>query len=322
MAIVKSIADFFRKSFNPESRNKVDRFGVLSPLMATIEYAEVVQKLLVDDKVRAQYGDLLVGKTDPKNPAQSKAVQAYKAFVQALPSSERNHEATLPFYTMSVAIGHIITNLGIIEDNFMDLFGDMVGEETEESVIRTSSLVVLGYIETANEFLTWMGQLTAHASQTDELIPPFWTKALIDNAHKMGEFVGNNLSLWNPKSNGLLKAVTQLHKKGADVAVRTGDHWIDEFVHDQQFTFSEQNLMTASIRGPILMLTDRNLAGYQKKIELYNSRREWLISKIALEEARLAGMDPASPEYKKMRKATDHYAGLVTKYEQKLERMR
>ena len=174
------------------------------------------------------------------------------------------------------------------------MFGGVIGGD--ENSIKSSSLIVLGYIEMVNDFMNWLSHLSAHAVDDTDLIPPYWTNKLGANAKAMGSFVGNTLNKWNPKHKGLLETIVRVQTMGSDVTIKTGDHWMDDIVNDNQFTLDQQDLMSASIRNPVLRYIDRRIVQHQHKIELYSSRKDWLIAKVALEERRLAGLDPASPE--------------------------
>lgn len=321
MGIVKNITDFFR-GHNEGTTKPIDRYGILSPLMATSEYVKAAKdyyKVLVSGN---QVTQLLGGRIKGADIDQDKAIEAYKIYVKALPAHEQAMEKQSPLSTVLITLDTVSGNLELIEDHFQDLFGSLT-EGGDEAVVRSSALVVIGYLETADIFTTWLGQLSAHLVPEEiDTIPPYWTKGLLVNAKVAGEFVANNLNKWSPRYKGLLEEIKQMQRKGVDVSVKTGDNWMDEFVHDNQFSHTEQELMTAALRNPILMIASGNLARHQEKIELLTSRKDWLISKVALEEARLSGLDANSPEYKRLKKATDHYAALVTKYEQKIERMR
>lgn len=320
MGIVKSIADFFRSAHGVEAK-PVDRYGVLSPLMATGDYVKAAQdyfKILISDK---KIGQRLIGR-EAGDQHLAKAIDAYKLYLHGLPAHDQAMERQVPLSTVLLALETISGNIELIEDHFNELFGALVSGSGEAS-IRSSSLVTIGYLETADAFTVWLGRFAAHlVFEDDATVSPFWTKEMLVNAQAMGEFVGNNLNKWSPRYKGLLEEIKAMQRKGSDVSIKTGEQYMDEFVHDNQFTNAEQVLMTASLRSPIMWLIDNRLAAHQQKLELLTTRKDWLISKIALEEARIHGMDPSSPDYKRLQKATDHYASLISKYEQKIERMR
>jgi len=318
MAIIKSVVDFFRNS-GGESQ-KIDKYGILSPLMAASDYIDATKKLYGIVLSSPDTVALIAGKTEPKSKYQGKAQEAYKAYLTGLPAHDRSREISSPLSTIRDTIDYASGNIALIEDNFEGLFGTVV--DGDASTIRTSSLIVLGYLEMVNDFMNWLSQLSSHAMDDTDLIPPYWTNKLTTNAKLMGEFVGNNLNKWNPKHKGLLETVRHVQKMGGDVTVKTGDNWMDDIVHDSQYTVDQQELLNASIRNPVLWFIDKQIVRHQYKTELYNSRKDWLVSKVALEERRLAGLSPDSPEYKRLKKIVDNYASLVTKYEQKLERMR
>lgn len=318
MAIVKSVVDFFRGS-NGESQ-KIDKYGILSPLMAASDYIEATKRLYNIVLSSPNVVALIAGKTEPASKYQGKAQEAYKAYLSGLPAHDRSREIANPLSTIIQTIEYASGNISLIEDNFEALFGSVV--DGDETTIRTSSLIALGYVEMVNDFMNWLSHLSSHAMDDTDLIPPYWTNKLIFNAKTMGEFVGNTLNKWNPKNKGLLESIRHVQKSGGDVTIKTGDNWMDDIVHDSQYTMDQQGLISASIRNPVLWFIDRRIVQHQHKMELYNSRKDWLVSKVALEERRLAGLSPDTPEYKKLKKVVDNYASLVTKYEQKLERMR
>ena len=317
MSFLKTVADIFRSS--PKAAGKVDKYNLISPIISTSEYVESTKKLL-GTAIAGGLIETLRG--NDGNTHVQKARQAYKSFVGGMYGTVKTRELSQMFSTVFSAIENIKKNLEFVEDNLVTIFGEMIGPDTDEADIKTSTLVVLGYIEMANEFMNWVSHLVAHVTSTDDLIPPYWTKSLLSDASKMGDYVVNNNTRWDPAHSGILLAIRELQQKGSDVAIHTGDMWLDEFVHDGQFSSQNQILITASFRNPTLWLADRKIVNYKKKVDLATTRKEWLLSKITLEEARMAGMSPDSPEYKRLRKITDHYVGAITKLEQELERLR
>ena len=319
MGIVKNIADHFRSA--PKAKPD-DHYGLLSPLLATGDYIASVKQLysLFKDSI---YVDFMSGKIKPVNASVEKAVMAYKDYVKGLPSHEQSLEKAQPFSTLILALESISGNIHQIEDHFQELFGSIKLEEPNTN-LRSSSLVVIGYLEKADLFSTWLSLLIEHmTAETGDLIPPFRTKELMDKTPESAEFATLNLHRWNYKLEPLLKEIKEMQHKGSDLALMAeGGSWIDDFAHDSQFTPTEQDLMTASLRSPMMMFVTGGFVLIQDRIELLSTRKDWLTSKLILEQSKLRGMDPDSPEYKRLKKATEHYSNLVSKYEQKIERMR
>lgn len=318
MAIVKSIVDFFRGSDGQSQ--KIDRWGIMNPLSIASDYISATKSLYSIILRSPEVVALIAGKVEAKSKYEAKAQEAYKAYLSGLPAHDRTSEINNPLSTIIQTIDYSSANIALIEDNFEALFGGMV--DGDENTIKTSSLIALGYIEMVNDFMNWLSHLSAHAVDDTDLIPPYWTNKLLANAKMMGVFVGNALNRWNPKHKGLLESIRHIQKTGSDVTVKTGDTWMDEIVQDNQYSLDQQDLMSASIRHPVLWYIDRKLVAHQNKIDLYATRKDWLVAKVALEERHLNGLSPDTPEYKKLKKIVDNYASIVTKYEQKLERMR
>jgi hypothetical protein len=318
MTIIKSVVDFFRGS-NGESQ-KIDRWGIMNPITIAGDYITATKTLYGIILRSPNTVALIAGKMEAQTKYEEKAQEAYKTYLSALPAHDRSTEINNPMSTIILAIEYSAANIALIEDNFEALFGGVV--DGDENSIKSSSLIVLGYIEMVNDFMNWLSHLSAHAVDDTDLIPPYWSNKLSTNAKAMGNFVGNTLNKWNPKHKGLLETIRRVQKMGSDVTVKTGDHWMDDIVSDNQFSPDQQDLMRASIRNPVLWWIDNRIVSHQHKIELYSSRKDWLIAKVALEERRLAGIDQESLEYKKLKKVVDNYASIVTRYEQKLERLR
>lgn len=321
MGIVKMVADFFR-STDGKGIKPIEKYDIVKEISAVNDSVGYLQRycalLAKDPAVTAVVTGQ--GKTDTDG---TKAASAYAIFVKALSPTERNHEKHETFSVINEALGNISANLTLIEDNFNALFGST--KTADESTLKTSSLIVVGYLEMASSFVSWFSHMAAHLTASDStvLIPPYWTKEILDKAALMGEFVDNNLVRWRPAQKGLLNEIHDLQRKGADVVINTGVNWLDDFVQDNQFNDSEQTLMTAALRNPIMMVAAWQLVRYEKKLALLEARKNWLLSKVALEEAKLNRMeDTDSAEYQRLRKVVDNYAVLVSKYEQKIERKR
>lgn len=319
MFSLKAIADHLRAA--PKNKS-VDRYNILSPLLATGDYITSTKEAFTLLRT-SPYVAVLTGRDKTTNKNVEKAVFAYKDYVKNLSSQEQTLEKAQPFASILLALESIAGNITAIEDNFQNLFGS-VSTEAPETSLRSSSLVVIGYLEQANAFATWLGSLIEHMSaEVGDMIPPFHSKELLTKAAIMADFAVFNLHKWNYKTGGLLNDLKDMQRKGSDLTLQTKDgDWIDQFAHDSQFTPMEQELMTASMRSPIMIALTWSHVRLQDKIELLTSQKDWLTSKIILEQSKLRGMDPESPEYKRLKKATDRYSSMVSKYEQKIERMR
>ena len=299
-----------------------DRYGILSPLLATSDYLHAAADLtgtIKDSPVL----EVLRGKTKPSHKYTEMALKAYQDFVKDLRPEFESNEKKQPFSVISLILDSIIGNIQQIEDNYQGLFGE-VGEQTPEQCLRSSSLLVLGYLEKSDQFATWLSSLIEHltASESD-LIPPFRTKEMIKYSEELASFANDNLHRWNPRSDGLLSEINEMQRRGSDVVIQSADgEWIDEFAHDSQFSPMEDTLITASLRSPILWIRTRGYVKAQDKIDLLNSRKEWLTSKLIFEQSKLRGLAEGTPEYKRLQAAVHFYADAVSRYEQKLERMR
>lgn len=318
MGIVKTVSDFFRGTTN----KKIDRYGIITPLMSAEDYIEKTGTLFDQGDWTHQVADILTGKTKPANVKAEKAIQAYKNYISGLPSQEKSQESSRPLSTINQTLTIIHDNLMKVEDNFTALFGSDV-EGVDEAALRSSSLVVIGYIETATDFCAWVGSLIAHATADEsDPITPFQTTNLLNQAKMFGDFAGFNLVRWNSKGSGLLGAIKDMQKRGADIALKTGDSWMDQFVGDSAFSPIEGEMMTAAIRSPIMMAITGRVALHQWWIELLTHRKAWMMSKIIFEQAKMTRMDPESAEYKRLKQVTEKYGALVTQYERKIERSR
>lgn len=319
MKLLDEIVGFFKSA--PKDAPS-DRYGILSPLLATGDYVNSTTDLvaLFHNSV---YSDLLLGKTKAPNKLTERAVAGYNTYLKHLPSHDREREKQQPFSTIDAALQAISTNIVRIEDNFQNLFGTFDENHPEQS-LKTSSMIVIGYLEKADGFATWLGNLVEHMTAKEgDMIPPFRTKELVEKAPEAAEFAGSNLNKWNPVHSGFLTEITDMQKKGIDVSIQSSDGtWLNDVVHDDQLGMTDKDLMVAALRSPITMIITKGLVRTQAKIDLLSSRKDWLTSKIVLEQSKLRGMDESSPEYKRIKKATDHYADLVSRYEQKIERMR
>ena len=319
MSIMKAVADYFKSATKTDG---VDRYGILSPLLATGDYVTSTQQLFTVLEGSA-YKDLVIGKIKSANVLVEKGVSAYKDYVQSLPTQDRERERAKPFSTITLALQSINGNIAQIEDNFQAMFGDLNKEAPEQS-LKSSSLMVMGYLEKSENFATWLCVLVEHLTAKDgDMIPPFRTKEMQSKARDAGTFAGFNLNRWSHNRETLLGEIKEMQKKGADLPIQAQDGtWIDDMVHDNQFSPVEQDLMVSAMRSPVLMIMNWGLVKTQNKIDLLEGRKNWLTSKIILEQAKLRGMDDMSPEYKRIKSATDHYADLVSRYEQKIERLR
>lgn len=319
MSFVQQIADLFRSRGSGASISS-DRFDILTPLTETIDYLEKTKAYLKLFQTNTKIALLLKDKTIHANAYQDKAKAAYQLYIHALASHELSMERQVPLSSAQAAIDAILGNLELIEDHFQQFFGDAIKDPTS---MRTSSLVVIGYIETAKAFGTWVTQLTNHFVPNDDgNITPFVTKELLDKAPIAGQFVSRNLGPWTPRYKGFLTLLSDLQKKGADVVIRSEDTWLDSFINDKQFSSTEQSLIVAGFNNPILSWATGRMVKQQEQLQLEQYRKDWLISKIAMEEYKTHGLDPASAEYAKLKKAIDYYSSQVSKQEYKIERLR
>lgn len=319
MKFTQAVADAFRRA---PSDQKVDRYGILSPLLATGEYVTST-KALMNLLSTPAYRDVLKGYTKPTNPHQAIAVDAYHSYLKLLPNPERNSEVVHPLWTIVETLDTAGHNLTHVEDDFQNLFGN-VNPEAPAQGVKSSSLVASGYVEEADQFCSWVSNFAEHlTADPGEMIPPFRSRELKNGIADAAAFVTLNLNKWNGNKQGLGNEILQMQKKGIDLPIQTSDgQWIDSYGNDNQWSADEQTMMTKGMRSVILMGINGYHVRTQAKIDLLTTRKEWLTAKIIQEQAKLRGMDPNSPEYKKLAKITAKYAAMVSKYEQQIERMR
>jgi len=319
MGFIQQIADLFR-SRGSDAVASSDRFGILTPLTETIDYLEKTKTYLRLFQSNTKIALLLKDKTVHHNAFQEKAKNAYQLYLRSLAPHDLAMEKQVGLSSAQAAIDSILGNLELIEDNFQKFFGDALKDPT---TMRTSSLLVIGYIQTANAFGNWVMQLTNHFVPNDDSnITPFVTKELIENAPMAGQFVSHNLGNWTPRYKGFLTLINDLQKKGVDVVIRSDDIWLDSFISERQFSSTEQNLIIAGFNNPILSWATGRMVKQQEQLELAQYRKDWLISKIAMEEAKMHGVDQNSPDYAKLKRAIDYYSSMVSKQESKIERLR
>lgn len=323
MGLLKSIGDFWR-NLNIEaekaSLKTADRYGVVSAIATAGDNIASVKTLVKLLSRQDKLAFLTIKNHAFANDFEKHAATAYEVYLRYLGYAFSAREHGAPFSTVIKALDTIAANLDQVENNVVGLLNPT--HASEES-IRLSSLIVVGYIERANTLVAWLSQFAAHVTtEGQETVTPFWTNNMISNASVVGAFVGDNLSRWSVSSGGLMKDIKTMQKQGLDAQLKKNETWFDDVYHDAQFSSSQKDLMNASLRNPFLMLGDRFLEKRRQEIELLTTRRNWLIAKVALEEARLGGISESSPEYLKLRKVVDNYTSLITQYEQKIERLR
>lgn len=319
MSIVKSIGDFFRSPKNGSVSS--DQVDILSPLMSVQEYASKSLELISVINENKDVTAILSGNTASTSKYKAAAIDAYKTFLARLPNGYVYRDVTTLEPLISIS-NSIIKNLELVEKFFPDLF-DLKNPKIDETNLKTSSLVMIGYLEMTNEFYNWVSTFIRHLTDDDdELIPPFETKSMKLRAEKMGQFGCFNLVNWNGNGDSIINDIRKMQRKGIDVNVKTGDNWLDSFMHDNQFSPSEQDLMTVALANPIMMVIRANMSFHKWLMDLRTARRDWLVAKIALESKKMRGLEVGSEEYKKLEKATRHYSNLISKYEQKIARAR
>lgn len=318
MSVIQNVTDFFR---NVAGSKTIDRYGILSPVMAAESYVETTLSVFDQPTLMKDVAQVLTSSGN-KDPLVKQATVAYKDYLNALQGAYRHQDQAKPLSTVEHALVIMRQNLLRIEDNFTALFGSDA-QAIDETVLKSSSLIVIGYVEMVTEFCSWVAQIVDHCTATQgHGISPFQSKTMIGKASDMGRFAYLNMSKWNDAQIGFLREITELQKKGADVALKTSQGWMDALVSDSVLSSSEADLLTAALRNPILMGMNRWTILQQNKIELLSARKDWLMSKIVLEQMKADRLDPASANYKRIQKACDHYANVITLYEQKIERMR
>lgn len=320
MDIVTSIGNFFRAAVNNKT-NPIDRYDILSPLISVQEYVERTRDLVGIMEKNPRIVDLIKNPKLATNTNIANTLKSYEEFVKALPHQFQRSEMTVPFSVIHLGLNSINNNLEMVETQFPSLFGGN-DAKIDETNLRTSSLIIIGYIETVSDFCTWLGSFIRLLTADDhDLIPPFEAKSVSLKASKFGSFIGFNLIQWNGGNHGILSTIKSMQKKGADVVIKTEDAWIDTFIHDNQFSPIEKELMGASIRtGMMLVNLISNIKSY--RLEFLTAQKQWLVAKIALETGNLSGMDPNTAEYKKLLKATEYYANAAAALQQKIERAR
>ena len=323
MSVIKSIADLFRSTKTPpKTTHDGQQIDVLGPVMQTRDYLKGTLDLLMIMMLNdAEMAPL----KDPKSEAASHnqvVIKAYRDYVKGLPSSLSGEEAKEPLITVEHTLAQALLNVEQIEDEYHNIFNFKHGEDVAENM-RTSTLIIIGYLETVNQFASWVGSIVRHLTKNnDDLIAPFETKTMDIKAKFFGEFAGVSHARWDGKHGSIVKTISDLHKRGADVVIKANDTWLDTFIHDSSFSQMEQELLSNSFRNPIMMLINDYTSYQQEEVELMESRKEWLIAKISFENEKMRGLDHESPEYKKLQKITQHYADKVSMYEQKIARMR
>jgi hypothetical protein len=326
MTFLSGIANAFRSASKDQKPERADHYGILSPLLATGELLATTQdlvKLISTPTGSVAPTEVLKGRIKTTDKHVQKSVEAYQNYVKRLSPHEQQMERAQPLSSVVATTAAIRENLTQIEDNFQALFSGLNSDKPEQN-IKSSSLVVIGYLQKADTFCTWVSTLVEHlTSDAGDMIPPFRTREMLNKASGAAEFASMNLGKWSPKRGGFLTEVKVMQSKGADVPLQTSTgQWIDEYAHTSQFSADEQDLMTASLGNVMLMIINWGHMRTQAHIELLSARKEWLTAKIIQLQSKSRGMDVDSGEYQRLKKATEKYASIVSKYEQQIERMR
>lgn len=320
MAILKALVSHFK---NATSTSKSGKFGLLSPLIASGDFVKTTIDMFQLLKTNPTYKTLLLNKETPTQKSLVSAYTAYQTYIKTLPNSDFNLEKKEPLSTIVKALQAMHQTVELIEDHFKEIFGSTTIEKPEEQ-LKSSSLIVIGYLEQVDHYCTWASNFVEHlTASAKEMIPPFRTKMLLNTVKDVAEFATLNLYKWHPEHNGFLNHLKEMAKQGKALALQTKEGaWIDDYASDDHFSETEQTLLKASLRSPITMGISFGINRVQALLDLLESRKEWLTAKIVMEQAKLRGLDENSPEYKRIQKACDHYADLVSRYEQHIERIK
>lgn len=324
MGIVSTVGGFFRNLSDgwEKINHRLDPYKLHQPIVNAITHTEATHKALSDEVASNFMLFGFINLTPGKIKRNSEAGKAYNTMISQLPTVYRAQEGKKALNGVIAALDAVLTNLRAIEVDFNQLFGGTLGEDRILE-IRTSTLMALGYIEQVNTTNQFIGTLIESMTATHaELVPPYWLKTMNQEAKQVGEFLSLNLDRWYPKHGGLIGDIKNLQKKGSDVLVQTGSTYIDDYIHDNAFSDGQGTLMNAALRNPFLMFASGQTAREAAKIELYIARKDWLVSKVAVAEAKLRGETENSLEYQRLEKVASNYMDLVNKYEQKIERMR
>jgi hypothetical protein len=322
MGILKDFLTQLRttvQSVSKEDRDaKYQKYGVSQELVGLADLAEsvslAIDQLQSDPTVRAA----LLSATRAHSTRTDAAPNLYFKYVKYLGGGIRNNELREPLSTLEDATKVAIANMKDVERNFTALLDSLF---TTDAEFRTSSLIVLGYLDQTRMFLEWVSKLYGVLTTPDTgSISKYTLSWLEDSAEKVSAYVTSNLTTWT--AGGILKAVRRLQQRGLDVPVVTGDQYIDDYVEQNQFTAPELQLMGSSMFSPIMAVHNHILEfqDYLHKVDL--ARRDWLRAKIDYESRRIRGMDPQSPEAVKLHRVIDNYANMLSKYEQAVERYR
>lgn len=323
MGFLKDIADAFVKAKANAAQRKQDnanRYNIMAPLLAT--ESEVAAALdLIRTMNRSGAFTYLSGKSGGEaSGPKFEAYKAYHEFLRQIGSNLKTMEYARPFEAVNRTLQTIQFNLNAIQDNFVPLMGSF---NKDLDGARISSFVVLGYIQAATTYATWVSQMAAHISPDDDSgVAPFWTKQIHTGALAAAQFSIDNFVRWSQPKGGLIGDLRLIQKQGLDATIASGGKTIDSFMNDSMFAPAHQTILKAGARSPVMMWMTRSDRSFLDDLEAIEAKRQWLISKVAIEEAKAAGMDPNSAEYKKLRKAIDFYANEINKKSQKLERMR
>lgn len=320
MGILKAIVSHFKQA---SSTSKSGKFGLLSPLIASGDFVKTTIDMFQLLETNPNYKATLLAKEVPSQKSTAAAYTAYQSYIKALPNIDFNLEKKQPLVSIVKALEAMHKTVELIEDHFKEIFGATTIEKPEEQ-LKSSSLMVIGYLEQVDHYCTWASAFVEHlTASAKEMIPPFRTKMLTSESKQVAEFAMLNLYKWHPDHNGFLNHIKDMAKQGKSLALQTSEGtWIDDYASDDHFSETEQNLLQASLRSPITMGVSFGINKIQALLNLLESRKEWLTAKIVMEQAKLRGLDENSPEYKRIQKACDHYADLVSRYEQHIERIK
>ena len=321
MGFLTSITDFFKSKPASEAR-QADKYGVLDPLMSTIELVRSTKDYVANFnslQIKSQFNLLTARASASQNRFVKLSNQTYLVYLKALDSGTTPLAARSPGEHLAVVLEKIALNLEDIERHHVRNLQDAtVSVET----LNLSSLVLLGYIKKSADYATWVMLLLAALYAEDEAsdrFTPHQMELLTTGAVDNGRFASLNALRWG-HPGGLVNDVATLKKRGLDVAVKNGDIWLDELVDDRSLTAPEQMMITAGFVNPIGVIGSASASVGSWYVALLNSRREWIVTRMTIVQAKSRGLDETSPEYQALRKTLAKYADQITKLERQIAR--
>jgi hypothetical protein len=316
MSILQKLGTAIKMRFGQSKEPTLDKTELLNRIEALLQTATVVKETLNKSEVAEMLA--ILHQTGVKTLS-SDIVQLqkiYRGYFEELSPRNQQAERDRVFSTAALAVDEIDRDLIKLREHFAELFDGVDQAEIAVGAMTVTMAAVIGWLNQVDQYFSWLTYFIGNLGTTSR-VPPYQLQYVEQH---LAAFVAMTDRLVDrPTSQSILTMLETVRRSGADVRLETDGHTVDSYAADSHYSQAFlQTLNGFTIRNPIMMIGSQINVRRQIAYDRDKAQREWLASRVGFLTLKAHGLDPESPEAKKLQAVIERYAELVAKYDHQL----